>query len=97
LKTVGVGSWQAPGIEGAETASGVGAALTGRLIGLSALVSLQEANPCRIRGAGNTKRVEQIRPATLAELTTIVESVPARYWLMVLLASWCALRFGELA
>lgn len=55
------------------------------------------ANPCRIRGAGNTKRVKAIRPASLPELETIAASVPARYKLMILLAAWCALRFGELA
>lgn len=55
------------------------------------------ANPCRVRGAGQTKRVKQIRPATLPEIAAIVESVPGRYKLMILLASWCALRFGELA
>ena len=54
------------------------------------------ANPCRIAGAGQAKRVRQIRPATLAELETIATAVPARYKLMVLLAAWCALRFGEL-
>ncbi len=55
------------------------------------------ANPCRVRGAGQSKRAGQIRPASLAELETIASSVPARYQLMVLLAAWCALRFGELA
>lgn len=56
-----------------------------------------EANPCRIRGAGQTKRAKQIQPATLPELEKLVNAIPARYKLMVLLAAWCALRFGELA
>jgi integrase len=55
------------------------------------------ANPCRVRGGGQAKRVKRIRPASLAELETIAAAVPARYRLMVLLAAWCALRFGELA
>jgi integrase len=55
------------------------------------------ANPCRVRGAGNAKRARQIKPATLAELEDIAGSVPPRYRLMILLAAWCALRFGELA
>ncbi len=55
------------------------------------------ANPCRIRGAGGTKRARKIEPATLDQLATIAESVPTRYKLLVLLAGWCALRFGELA
>jgi integrase len=55
------------------------------------------ANPARIRGAGQTERARKVRPATLAELQTITDAMPERYRLMVLLASWCALRFGELA
>ena len=54
------------------------------------------ANPCHIRGAGNVKRARKIKPATLAELEVVVTNMPPRYRLMVLFASWCALRFGEL-
>lgn len=53
-------------------------------------------NPCVIRGAGTAKRVHRIRPATLDELEVITSSMPAEYRVLVLLASWCALRFGEL-
>ena len=58
---------------------------------------LLAANPCRVRGAGSTKRVKKIRPASLAELEALVTAMPDRYKLMTLLAAWCALRFGELA
>jgi len=54
-------------------------------------------NPCRVRGAGSSTRVHRIQPASLAELTAITAATPAQYRLLVLLASWCALRFGELA
>lgn len=54
------------------------------------------ANPCHIRGAGNAKRVHKIKPATLAELETLVDAMPERYRPMVLLAAWCGLRYGEL-
>ncbi len=54
------------------------------------------ANPCAIRGAGTTKRVKQIRPATLDELGKIVGEMPPRYQALILLASWNAMRFGEL-
>ncbi|GJO51389.1 putative prophage phiRv2 integrase [Mycobacterium marinum] len=54
------------------------------------------ANPCVIRGAGTTKRQVHIEPATLAELETLTNEMPERYRAMILLASWCALRFGEL-
>ena len=53
-------------------------------------------NPAHIRGAGTTARVKKVEPATLAELTTIAAEVPEKYRLMVMFASWCALRFGEL-
>jgi integrase len=58
---------------------------------------LVAANPCRIRGAGSSKTRHQTTVATLPELTIMVEAMPARYRAMVLLAAWCALRFGELA
>jgi integrase len=54
------------------------------------------ANPCTTKGAGNARRASKTEPATLDELATIVDAMPQRYRLMVLLAAWCALRFGEL-
>jgi hypothetical protein len=54
------------------------------------------ANPCVIRGAGTARRVHKIRPASLDEIETITQEMPERYRVMVLLAAWCALRFGEL-
>jgi len=53
-------------------------------------------NPCVIRGAGSARRVHRIRPATLDELEIIATEMPEQYQAMILLASWCALRFGEL-
>jgi integrase len=54
-------------------------------------------NPCSIRGAGDSKRVHKIKPATLPELEALVSAMPERYRVMTLMASWCGLRFGELA
>jgi integrase len=54
------------------------------------------SNPCLIRGAGAAKRKVNIKPATLPELEKLVTAMPEKYRLMVLLAAWCALRFGEL-
>ena len=53
-------------------------------------------NPARIRGAGQTTRRHQVRPATEEELDALTQAMPPRYRLMVQLAAWCALRFGEL-
>lgn len=55
------------------------------------------ASPCVIRGAGRAERSGQIKPATLGELEKLTAAMPERLRLMVLLAAWCALRFGELA
>nr|WP_248913364.1 site-specific integrase [Mycobacterium intracellulare] len=55
-----------------------------------------KTNPCVIRGAGSARRVHKIRPASLDEIATIAQEMPERYRAMVLLAAWCALRFGEL-
>lgn len=57
---------------------------------------LLAANPGRVRGAGQAKRASRTEPATLDELAVIVDAMPQRYRLMVLLAAWCAMRFGEL-
>ncbi len=54
-------------------------------------------NPCRVRGAGTSRRAKPIRPATLGELAAIVEATPDQYRAAVLVAAWCGLRFGELA
>ncbi len=53
-------------------------------------------NPCVIRGAGSARRVHKIRPASLDEIAVIAQEMPKNQQVMVLLASWCALRFGEL-
>lgn len=54
-------------------------------------------NPCRLRGAATTKRVKKIRPASLSELEALTMALPERYRALVMLAAWCALRYGELA
>ena len=54
------------------------------------------ANPCVIRGAGVTKRHSKTEPATLDQIATIVEHMPARLRLAVLIAAWCGLRQGEI-
>jgi integrase len=55
-----------------------------------------DTNPCMIRGAGTTTRKIKPKPATLDQLDTLTAEMPERYQLMVPLAAWCALRFGEL-
>lgn len=54
------------------------------------------ANPARIRGAGSVDRKHEVRVLEPDELFRLVAAMPPRYRLMVELATWCALRFGEL-
>ena len=56
---------------------------------------LVAANPARIVGAARATRVHKIKPATVDVLAALTAAMPERLQLMVLLASWCALRFGE--
>lgn len=67
------------------------------ILGTATERRLIASNPAKIRGGGSTKSVRKIKPATLSELEKIVSAMPDQYRLMTLLASWCALRFGELA
>jgi integrase len=66
------------------------------ILGTAASDGKVAVNPCQLRGAGTAKRVHKIRPASLDEIRVIAEEMPDRYKAMVLLASWCALRLGEL-
>ena len=44
-------------------------------------------SPCVIRGAGTSRRVKKIKPATLTELADLTSAMPAPYQAMILLAS----------
>lgn len=55
-----------------------------------------DRSPCQIAGAATTSRKITPRPATLEQLETIVGEMPEDLKLMVLLATWTAMRFGEL-
>ncbi|MEU0184194.1 site-specific integrase [Streptomyces sp. NPDC006207] len=57
---------------------------------------LVQRNPCRIKGGATAPSAE--RPfLSVAEVFRLADAVPARYRVMILLASFTALRFGELA
>jgi integrase len=71
-------------------------ALLRTILGSAVHDGLITANPCHIRGGGNSKRVHKIKPLTLPELETLVANMPDHLKLLVLLAAWCGLRFGEL-
>jgi len=53
------------------------------------------SSPCKVKGAGVERSPE--RPlATIAEVQALADAMPARMRLLVLLATWCQLRRGEL-
>jgi integrase len=52
-------------------------------------------NPCRIRGAGTERVVERVIP-TLEETEKLADAMPERLRLLVVVATWCGLRRGEL-
>ena len=56
---------------------------------------LLDRNPCRERMRKPPRHIGE--PATLDELALLVAAMPERLRLMILLAAWCALRFGEVA
>ncbi|GHH68802.1 putative prophage phiRv2 integrase [Streptomyces sulfonofaciens] len=57
---------------------------------------LIQRNPCRIKGAGITKSPE--RPVlTVEEVFAVAGAIEGRYRVLVLLAAFTGLRFGELA
>lgn len=91
-----VRSWYAGTAAGLPTTRAHAYSLLRAILGTAVSDELIPANPCHIRGAGAAKRAVKIKPASLAELEALVKAMPEKYRLLVLLASWCALRFGEL-
>ena len=53
------------------------------------------AHTCRERMRKPVRHIGE--PATLDELALLVAALPERLRLMIELAAWCALRFGEVA
>jgi integrase len=54
------------------------------------------ANPCRVRRGGNDPRQRRINVATPEEAAEIAEAMRPAWRMLVLLAAWTTLRFGEL-
>ena len=70
--------------------------LLATILGTAARRRLIPENPANIDGAGTPPRRNPAdHVLSPAELETIAAAVPERYRALVLLAGWCALRFGE--
>ena len=92
-----VRTWHAEQGKGTPTSRAHAYALLRTILGTAVSDDVIAANPCRIRGAGQSKPAKKTRPATLEELGAIVAALPERYRMMAQLACWCSLRFGELS
>ncbi|BBY54234.1 site-specific integrase [Mycobacterium koreense] len=90
-----VRAWYADTLADRPTLRSHAYSLLRTIMGSAVTDELIDNNPCRITGAGRAKRVHKIRPASVEELAVVTEAMPERLRLMVTLASWTALRFGE--
>lgn len=70
-------------------------ALLRTILGTAVDDGLIEVNPCRIRGAGQAKRVHEIEVLAAGDLDRLAAAMPDETRLVVLLAAWCGLRRGE--
>ncbi|NMN93905.1 site-specific integrase [Antrihabitans stalactiti] len=91
-----VRKWYATAALGKPTTRAHAYGLLKSILTTAAGDGLIPSNPCTIVGAGTSKRVKKIKPATLPEIEALVTAMPDRYKVMTLLAAWCGLRFGEL-
>jgi integrase len=95
IKPKHVREWYAETLTDSPTMRSHAYSLLRTILGSAVNDELIDANPARIVGAGRAKRVHKIRPASVEELAVLMGEMPERLKLMVMLASWCALRFGE--
>ncbi|MET4157959.1 tyrosine-type recombinase/integrase [Agromyces sp. PvR057] len=93
-----VEDWRTPLLmSGTRTQAARAYTLLSAIMGSAVDRGLIDASPCTIRGAASTRTGKRVNPPTRDELATIVEHVPERYRMLVLLAAWSGLRFGELS
>ncbi|WP_425308744.1 tyrosine-type recombinase/integrase [Ammonicoccus fulvus] len=95
LTATEVRAWHARVGPNAPTQRAHAYSLLKAIMGTAEAEQLITRNPCVIRGGGTSKRAHKPEPATLEELATIVEHMPDRLRLAVLIAAWCGLRQGE--
>jgi integrase len=96
ITPVAVRTWYANLEKGKPTLRAHAYGLLRTILNTAVTDELVASNPCHVRGAGITKRVKKIKTPSQDELARLVVEMPPRYRGMVLLASGCALRFGEI-
>ncbi|MDQ1249556.1 MAG: hypothetical protein QG597_3931 [Actinomycetota bacterium] len=95
IRPADVRAWHATTAVGKPTQRAHAYALFMSIMATAVADEYIDANPARIRGASTVKRARDIRPASVTEIAALTEKMPERLQLMVTLASWCAMRFGE--
>lgn len=53
-------------------------------------------NPCQVQGGGKVRRAHLVEIPTLDQVATITENMPVERRMIILVAAFCGLRFGEL-
>jgi integrase len=71
--------------------------LVSAILSTAAAEGVIDQSPCMIKGAGTSTRKKEIAICQFGELQVILDKIPLKYRLFVLLALFTALRFGELA
>ena len=66
------------------------------MLGTAVADRVLRSNPCQIRGA-STERIAERPVLTLPQVTALTEALPERFRLLVVLGTFCSLRWGELA
>ena len=95
IKPADVRQWHATTAVGKPTQRAHAYALFKAIMATAVDDEYIDTNPARIRGAGAAKRKRTITPASVEEIAALTQKMPERLQLMVTLASWCAMRFGE--
>jgi integrase len=95
ITPVTVRTWHAGMGQRTPTATAHAYALLKTILGTAVDDELITQNPCRIRSGAAKKRAHKVEPLTLPQLAALAAAMPEQHRLAVLLAAWCALRFGE--
>ncbi len=96
IKTDDVRKWYAKTLVDKPTTRAHTYALLKAILATAVDEEYMDSNPCRIRGAGGTKAVHRVTPASVAEIEVITAKMPEHLQLAVTCASWLAMRLGEI-
>lgn len=96
LTPAAVRAWYAKCAPGRETTRAHAYSILRTLCKDAITDGLLDANPCQIRGAGDSKRRHKVTILDLADLERLTEAMPPRLRAIIPIATWCGLRQGEI-